>query len=158
MSLGITITSAVLVLLVTTPVVLIQQQQKKKERKLLNALKALANQHKSKLAEFEVFKNFAIGLDANNHNLFFYKQNSKKEISQRIDLNNIKSCGILNSKKANHTDKHDTIVRLQLVLNPKSSSKHEQNIEIFNQIDDFQLNGELEVIQKWEHIIQNNLN
>ncbi|MEM5565184.1 hypothetical protein WNY78_08710 [Psychroserpens sp. AS72] len=157
MSLGITLTSTVLVLLVTTPVVLIQQQQKKKERKLLKALKAIANQHNSTLTEFEVFKNFAIGLDKNNNNLFFYKQNSKKEITQRIDLNKIKSCGILNSKKANNSDKKDSIVRLQLILNPKSNAKHEQNIEIYNQTDDFQLNGELEVIRKWEHLIQTHL-
>nr|WP_321227863.1 hypothetical protein [uncultured Psychroserpens sp.] len=157
MNLGVTITSAVLVLLVIAPVALIQQQQKKKERKILKSLKALASKYDCTLTEYEVFKNFAIGLDEKNNNLFFYKKNSLKEISQHVDLNKIKSCGILNSKKANNKSKQDNIARLQLILNPLDNIKHEQTIEIYNQTDDFQLNGELDVIHKWEHIIQNSL-
>lgn len=158
MNLGITITSTVLVLLVVAPVVLIQQQQKNKERKLLKALKSLASQYNSSITEYDIFKNFAIGLDSHNNNLFFYKSHLAHETSQRINLNTIKSCGVSNSKKPNHKNSNGDIVRLELVLNSASNSNDNQSIEIYNQTEDFQLNGELEIVRKWEHTIRKILN
>ena len=154
MNLGITITSTVLVLLVVAPVVLMQQQQKNKERKLLKALKSLASQHNSSITEYDIFKNFAIGLDSQNNNLYFYKSHSTNETFQRINLNNIKSCGVLNSRKPNYKNSGGDIVRLELVLNSTMNSNNNQSIEIYNQTEDFQLNGELEIVRKWEHKIR----
>jgi len=157
MNLGITITSTVLVLLVVTPVVLMQQQQKNKERKLIKALKAFAELNNSSITEYDVFKNFAIGLDKNKNNLFFYKNNASKENSQCINLNEIKSCGVLNSKKPTKKNTLGDISRLELVLNPVKNSIDKHTLEIYNETEDFQLNGELEFIRKWEHIINNSL-
>lgn len=156
MNLGMTITSTVLVLLVTTPIALIQQQQKKKERKLLKTLKTIANQHNSTLTEYDVFKNSVIGLDKKENNLVFYKKNLSTETVQLINLNEFKSCEILNLTKANKQNKQD-IIRLQLILNPIDNTKEKETIEFFNHTEDFQLNGELDVIRKWEHIINSSL-
>lgn len=154
MNLGITITSTVLVLLVVAPVVLMQQQQKNKERKLLKALKSLASQHHSSITEYDIFKNFAIGLDNQNNYLFFYKSHSTNETFQRINLNNIKSCGVSSSRKPNHKNSSGDIVHIKLVFNSTVNSSDNQSIEIYNQTEDFQLNGELEIVRKWEHKIR----
>ncbi|MDG5491237.1 hypothetical protein [Psychroserpens sp. SPM9] len=157
MNLGITITSAVLLLLVVAPVALIQQQQKKKEKNLLKALKTLTNQHHATLSEYDVFRNFAIGMDSETKRLFFYKKDNSNIIAQHFDLNEFTSCGILKSKKASPQNKSEQIAKLQLILNPKHHSKAHEAIEIYNQESDFQLDGELDVLHKWERLIQNSL-
>lgn len=157
MNLGITITSTVLVLLVVTPVVLIQQQQKKKSRNLLKALKTLANTHNCSITKYDVFKNFAIGLDKQNNTLFFYKKSSSKAIKQHINLNEVKSCGVFNSKKTTHENVSGDTVKLELILNSVESSSNNKSIELYNQTEDFELNGELEIVSKWKHIIHNTI-
>ena len=157
MNLGITITSTVLVLLVVTPVVLMQQQQKKKERKLLKALKTLAKSDNYSITEYDIFKNFAIGLDKQNNTLYFHKMSASKEINQRINLNDIKSCGVSNSKKPTQKNTSGDTVKLELILNSAKNSGDHKTIEFYNQTDDFQLNGELEIVRKWEHIIHDRI-
>ncbi|WCO02928.1 hypothetical protein [Psychroserpens ponticola] len=157
MNLGITITSTILVLIVATPVVLMQQQQKNKERKLIKALKAFASKNNCSLTEYEAFRNFAIGLDKNKNQLFFYKKSTTSETLEHINLNEIRSCNVSNLKKPTRKDAVGNTVRLELILNPINNKNNKYNIEIYNQTDDFQINGDLEIGRKWEHIINDNI-
>ncbi|MGR7813871.1 hypothetical protein [Lacinutrix undariae] len=153
MNTGVTITTITLTLLIILPLAYMQMQKKKSNNKILNALKELAQQQNSNITTHEVSGDFAIGIDQNSKRLFFYREKEHENVAQNIDLNTIKNCTILNLKNTNRGS--HAIERVGLTFTSNSPKENDSTIELYNHNESYQLNGELDFVNKWSKIIQN---
>lgn len=152
MNTGVTITTITLTLLIILPLAYMQLQKKKSNNKILNILKDLAQQKNSNITTHEVSGAFAIGIDQNNKQLFFYREKEHETITQNIDLNTIENCTILNSRTANRSSQ--VIDRVGLIFTSDTSKQNNSTIELYNHNESYQLNGELDFVNKWSKTIQ----
>ncbi len=137
------------------PFALDYRSRKNKEANLLQPLKNFAQQHNAQINDYEVCKDFIIGIDKKENSVFFYKQDNA--VLQYIDLDTIQTCKVITSHKTMTNAKGNYKVITKLELSFVSTSKAEQIIEFFNADTSPQLFGEVQVIEKWCKIITNQL-
>lgn len=96
-----------------------------------------------------------------NKNVLFFKQKKRDDSMEErcINLSEIQSCRVIDIsrtiKKYNSTYK--LIDRLDLCLIPVDKDRPEIKLEFFNVETDFQLNGQLQLIDKWSKMINDQL-
>ncbi|WP_338813973.1 hypothetical protein V9L05_00680 [Bernardetia sp. Wsw4-3y2] len=140
------------------PFILDYRSRKKKENKLLEPLKKIAQQQNCQINEYEVGRNFVIGIDNIEKSVFFYKEEQGKVISQVIDLDIIQTCKVITSHKTMSHAKGNYKVVIKLELSFISNTKTEQTWEFYNADVLPQLNGEVQLTEKWSKLINKQLN
>lgn len=145
----------IIIILCVSPFYLIGRNGKKKRETLLIGLTNLAKQHQQKLDQIDYGSEFSIGATQNKEAIIFYKKTSEKEIALHMDLKTIQSCTINQFKNTveDHGKRYETIERLELVCKPIVSQKPIIILEFYNAEDGIQLNGELELLNKWHRFI-----
>lgn len=152
MNTGVTITTIVLTSLIIIPLISLQLQKRKHTNKILNTLRTIADQQNSNITAYEVNGDYAIGVDQNRKQLFFYREKEEGNILKNIDLNTIKKCEVINSKSNNSKSHVIDSVGLNFVSNTKM--QQDSMIELYNHKESYQLNGELDFVKKWSKTIQ----
>ena len=146
------IIGAILLAICILPFVLISRNRKKKEQELLKSLTNLANEHQSKISQFEVCGDQMIGIDEDTKSIFFIKQTDKETVVKHVSLSNVQHCELV---KTTVNSSGDTIIdRLELKFVPIDPHQPQYIIEFYNLSERFQLNGELQMIEKWFKIIE----
>lgn len=153
MELGMTIISGTLILLIIVPITLMQLKKRNNEQVLLKSLKALSNQQNCKLTKYDVTNDFAIGLDQATKTLFYYKNTVLENISKHVNLSHFINCEIFEIRQNNTKNQQGEITTLTLVLYPVDKSKTTETLNIYNAEENYQLNGEVELIKKWKDLI-----
>ncbi|MBQ0769400.1 MAG: hypothetical protein KBT58_08915 [Bizionia sp.] len=157
MDLGMTLISASLILLIIVPLTLMQLKKRNKEQVLLKSLKTLSNQQNCKLTKYDVTSDFVIGLDQATKTLFYYKNTVLENISKHINLSQFIDCDILETRQNNSKNKQGEIAHLNLVLYPKDKNGASETIKIYNSSENYQLNGEVDLVKKWKDLIASSL-
>lgn len=159
MDFGSSIIGLIFLILCTIPFVILSIRRQNKINLLFESLNNLAKQNNCNISQKEQFSNFAIGLDENRNYLFFYKNKKNKEIAQNINLADIQSCRALNSGKiaGNGSGSSKLIDKLELGLTPKSNTGGDILLEFYSLEDSMQVNGELQVLEKWVALINDQL-
>ncbi|MDW7692652.1 hypothetical protein R9C00_12045 [Flammeovirgaceae bacterium SG7u.111] len=155
MDLGTAIVGMICIAVCAMPFALISRNIKKKEKQLLESIKELAKQHNHEITQHEICGNYVIGTDVSK-NFLFFQLNTKKEVKQQfIDLSTIKSCNISNISRKTANGK--VVERLDLELIPKDKNMSVIVLEFYSIDLSFQLNGELQSIEKWNNLIKKQL-
>lgn len=132
---GTLVIGAIMIAICILPFILINNSIKKQKKQLLQALLALSDQKNCKMTQYELGSNLAIGIDENADLLFFFKRLKDKEISQHVNLKD----------------------KLELCISPKTKSRPDIFLEFYNSEENLQLNGELQLIEKWAKIINDQI-
>ncbi len=149
---GTIIIGLVIVAFGALPFVLSARTHKKTEKRLLAYLQTLAAGHSASITEKEVGLQFAIGLSADNGEVYFAKTNAGTETGQCIILHNIKRCRVNTVYRivGSANGKETVIDRLELVFQAKDPKAPEQALVFFDTADQLQLTDELMLVRKWE--------
>ncbi len=155
METGVLIITAILVTIVILPFIAMARGNRKKQKDLYTHLERFAVLHKGHVTEYDTLKNFAIGIDIQTKHLYFYKKTPKSEICRDIDLQKVRGCTI-DKQAHNFKDGKSTnqiLDTVRLVFLPAGGAVSEF-LELFNADENFQVNGELELADKWRKKIQ----
>jgi len=160
MDLGTAITAGIMILICAIPFILINRSRKRKKRKLLLLVNQLADKSNSTISKFEIWQNSIIGLDPKN-NLLFFGKILKDGITEQfqIDLNRIKSCALKSNYRIvnSHEMNQKIIDKIEMSFVSDDLKKPAHKITFFDSNDNFQLSGEVQMSQKWERLISNQL-
>lgn len=148
------------VLACVLPFALDYRSRKNKENYLLQPLKKIAQQQNCQISEYEVGRNFVIGIDKAKNSVFFYKEEKENAISKSIDLATIQDCKVITSHKTmNHAKgSYKVVIKLELSFISINQGKTEQTWELYNADISPQLNGEVQLTEKWSKLINKQLN
>lgn len=145
---GVTIIGIITVLICIFPFILMARSRKIKNEQMLNSLFDLAKSKNCSITNHEICGELLVGIDENKGYFFLYKKNSNGAINQAINLSDIKSCEIINTK-----NKMEVIQKLELKFLPENSKQPEVLAEFYNHVENFQLAGEMQLINKWHELI-----
>ncbi len=153
------IAGAVLLAVCILPLFIIIRSRKKVENQMSKSLEKIANASNCQLSFKDLSGNFAIGIDDNKKFVFFFKNSKVAVIEESIELAKYKSCKVIKSSKTikSGNGTYNEIEKLELNFIPKIKDNEEINLEFFNAEGSFQLNGELQVIEKWSNLINKRL-
>ncbi|GGK16473.1 hypothetical protein GCM10007962_08530 [Yeosuana aromativorans] len=159
MDIGTTIIGVVLAAICLLPFFLISRGRKKREEKTIKSLMDIAKQQDCQINQYELCNNLIIGMDKNKNVLLFKKDYDDIPREQLIYLSEIQSCKVVEISRTikNKSATIKLIDRLELMLIPNNKSKPEIKLEFFNVEKDFQLNGQLQLINKWSKEIKDQL-
>ena len=148
---GLYIIDAIIIAIVVLPFALFINGRHKRKRKLRKALEQVATRSNCKLSKIDTYSNFAIGWDAAQEKLLFYKETADSAYAKVVDLKVIMSCRIVKDAKRVKDKKthYDVIEKLQLSFEPKNK-KDIVSLELYNNDDEMVLSNELVVAQEWE--------
>ena len=134
-------------------------KRKRREGQMLQILSGIAGRNGSHVAMHEVFGDFIIGMDESHSHVFFYKKNQGNPLEQSINLSAIQQCKVVNSTVniQGKNGKYQVTDRLALTFIPKDKSLAASRLEFFNAEDSMQLNGELQVAEKWAKMVHEGL-
>lgn len=159
MNLGTAITGAIFIAIFMLPFIFMLHGRKKKEKQLAKSILAIANNHNCKISQQDINEEFAIGLDESVNHLFFFKKTSDKEIAQHVKLAEIKSCKVI--KTANvageKDDNYKSIDKLDLQFSFLDLKNPNISFTFYNSEENFGLNGEIQMIEKWANIVNDRL-
>jgi hypothetical protein len=137
------------------PFFLMTRSRNEREKKLLQSLLNISNQGNCKITLHEISGDLAIGIAEHDNVLLFFKQGKEKETQKFINLAPFQSCRVNNLGRTikNTDDNYRKIERLELLLEPLDKKQATISLEFYNMEDSFQLDGELQLVEKWEKII-----
>lgn len=141
----------VVLLLCAAPFILMNRHSKNKKQKLIQTLNQLAASSGNSITEFDVFNDAIIGIDQNNKTLFFVKKLEELNVEEKISLKDYQKSEV-KKKMSNHhgpSSNMQIIKKIHLHFQPKSSENREVNLEFYDENTQFQLNGELQLAEKW---------
>ena len=153
------ILTAIIIAICSLPFIIMSVSSKKRKTQLLQSLSKIAQQNNCKITKRDLCGNLALGLDENSNALFFFKKGDEKETALYIDLNDIKNCKIIDTRKAqkNKANSFKEIEKLELGFSPIEQNKRDIVLEFYNYNESISLNGELELMKKWLKIINDKL-
>lgn len=160
MDLGTIIITLVFIAIVTVPFVLTGYSKKRMKNSLFRRLTEMAKNEDCMITQHEFCGDFVIGLDGMANRLFFFKKVENREIANSLNLREYKSCKVFNSNRTVGEKKEKLYVvdKLELSFYPVEKGKPEISIEIYNdEYDSLTLTGELQLIEKWEKLLNERL-
>lgn len=159
MNLGIAITGAIFIAIFMLPFILMLSGRKKKEKQLLQSMLTIANNHNCKISQQEINEEFAIGLDEALNQLFFFKKTANKEISQHVNLAEIKSCKVIKTEHSigNKADNNKSIDKLDLQFSFFDKKNPDISLVFYDSEENFGFDGEIQMIEKWAKIVNDRL-
>ncbi len=156
---GTAITGIVFLALFALPFVLDRRNRAGKKKRALLSLQQLALQHQCRIDQHELCGTVALGLDKGKNAIFYIREEKDGQSSKFAHLADIRSCNLVNALRS--TKQGGAAIastdRVQLNLLPKDASKAELYLEIFDAGSGLQLNGELQVAERWSKLIQDRL-
>lgn len=159
MNLGTAITGAIFMAIFMLPFIFMLQGRKRKEKQLLKSIFSIANIHNCKISQHELCDEFAIGLDEVANQLFFFRKKSENEISQHINLSEIKSCKVIKTvhNVNNKDESNKTIDKLELQFSFLDKKNSDVLLSFYDAEENMELNGEIQTIEKWAKIVNSHL-
>lgn len=160
MDLGTDIIAIIIVIVCILPFILIAKERKKKEKKLLAALQEVANRDKCTINDYEINSSFIIGIDHKKNRVFYYKNEEGVINEGTVNLEGIKTCKISTQSKtvnARKGSKEYIIQALNLKFIPRLKQDPEVSFNVYDSDLKMQLTGELQLVKKWETLINKKL-
>lgn len=159
MDLGTFIVGVIALAICVLPFVLMIGGRKKKEKKLLLLVSTMAREHNCKISQYEFCDEFVIGLDETANCLFFFRKSNDKETGQHINLAEIKTCKVISTGHtiSNKEGSYKAIEKLELQFSFIDKNKTDLFLPFFKEEEDIELSGEIQVIEKWDKIVNERL-
>lgn len=158
MELGNIIIGIISALICVGPFILIYLFRVKRQNKMKQTLQLSLPDQRIKIGQHEFCGDFLIGFDTDKRNILFLKNRHNNEFSiKSIDLSTAQSCKVIKEIKTvkNNQKSIDFIERIDLSI--LTNHKKEEILELFNDDDNTQLNGELQCAEKWAQWVNEQL-
>ncbi|WP_372754346.1 hypothetical protein [Labilibaculum sp.] len=152
MELGKAITGLIMLACFIVPIIILGFIKKRNKKQIVNSLSDFAKQNHCIIDEYEFCSNFVIGIDKIHNFIFFLQKYDQENKIKQINLSEIKS-----SKKLITKHGHNIISRLDLLFYPLSKNADAIDLEFYNSEQSFELNDELQTLEKWSKIVANQL-
>lgn len=139
---------------------LMARNGRKKEKALLKALEKLAAATNCQLGEYDSWQNRAIAIDKEGAFVFAIQHVDGNKTPSSILLAGLKSCKLLRTlrNESNNQGVFSEILKLDLLLDFKDKAIPASTINFyFADVDGHTLNGELQLIEKWNRVINDKL-
>ena len=153
------IIGSILLILSFSPFIFYYFYNKSREKILYKLLTSLAQSQKLTISRYEVCNDVIIGLDESSKTLFFCKESKVKKFQKHVSLKDVNSCKIV--KTSNHVGSKingfSPIDFLGLSIDYANKSKPVDVLEFYDSTVNNQLSGELQMVEKWETIINSKL-
>ena len=142
---------AVILIAFMLPVIYFIISKKKAASALKKALETQLESFGIRPGEYEILGEKVIGFNDNNSHVFYYQNNNKQKEPLVINLENYGFCRAITSfsKVGNPGAETSLIQKVELELEPKSKGATPVTIPLFDILADFQLQGELQMGEKW---------
>lgn len=150
----------VMLLLAAVPIFIFKRQKSKRDKLILGKLEALIKNKVSQLTVYEIWNDRSIGLDKTSDKLYYVGKNAETEIALTVDLTQVHSCSLLKTNYDGEPASNDpnSIRKITLILKSVSPKKEEIKLDFYaEEVDGANLNGELQLAQKWAELINRNL-
>jgi hypothetical protein len=155
LDLGTAISGGIIFIVCMLPFILMYMKRKKNEKQFLQLLSTIAEQQNCQISQYDVFGMFGIGLDEVKNVVFFYRKTNDNINEYTVDLSGIKSCEVINTGVMDN--KQRVVDSLELSFIPVAKNNSIVKMVFFNSKTNIQLCGELQLIEKWSTIINNQL-
>lgn len=156
MDLGTSITGAILVACCIVPFIAIGRSIKRKKTKMVQSLNRIALQNNVQISEQEFCGSIGIAISEKDNALLYFKGSKDKETNHFIKLNDIQQCNINKVSRtiSSKSGKYQVIDKLELCFTFKKNNTPEMALEFYNTDDNVQLDGELQLMERWAQSIQ----
>ena len=145
----------VIMALCALPFVFMGRANRKKRKQLLQSLNDFAHTLGTKPSCYEFERDYVIALSEENKHLLFFHQYENYATEVAVDLSKIRKCEGLIIRN-NQSDNLAPIEHLELMLVGKKAEDNVK-IELYNLEEHYQLGTELELMRKWEALINSKL-
>jgi len=145
----------VVVLVCISPIVIMHYYRERKVKKMLQALREMAQQQNCNISQHEFCGDFVLGMDEVKKFVFFHKYRKENPISQYIDLADIQTCKVVKQSRSVKMEQETVSMtdRVELNFIPVNKGQEEQSFILFDEAINKQLSGELQFSEKWVQII-----
>ena len=160
MEIGTTIVGIIIIAVCIASLVLMSRSNKSKQNNLKKSLVNIALHNHCELTHSEACGNVAIGMDAAKKKLFFVRQKGEENVSRMLDLSGLAKTYVVNhSRTAGEKGELKATDKLELILTFREKNKPDDKLEFYNvENDSLRLMGELQMIEKWNGILNRFVN
>ncbi len=146
----------IILALCVVPIVIFSIISKKKKSKRLQDFKNSAFAQNCNITKHEILGNIILGIDEVSNSIFFTKRVKETISSQLVNLSEFQSCKVINLGRVANSS---TIVeKLELNFYPKNKNNSQQVLVFYDSdVDGMSLTGELQLIEKWEGIVNSRI-
>lgn len=155
MNTGIVIMGVVLVSICALPFILADLKRRKKANWYVSKLREMAAQNQAAITKYDFCRDFILGIDEKNNQLFYFQFRGDTEMSQHINLKEIAACKVIN--KSRTIDRVTVVDQLLLNFKPATRNKDEINWMLYSTDYHTQLDDELQLSAKWATLINKQL-
>jgi hypothetical protein len=149
MDLQTTIIGMVLIALSVVPFIFLYNKKKAKQQLMVKQLRAQAITSGCNITRHDLWHNTVIGIDDNAKCLFFFRRTKEGEVQKQAHLAGVTKVYINGADNA--------IEKLELVLVHNSSKEPDTVLEFYNSATLMQINTELQLVKKWQGIVEESL-
>jgi hypothetical protein len=156
MDVGTTLIGIAILLMIIIPLVIINRKKKKLEAQFLQSFLFLGEKNNNRITIYDVWNKSAIGIDKINHKLFYLQRTAVEDFTIEIDLSSIQKSRVVS---INLTMNGQSVTdKISLVLAYRDKNLTEKVLEFYNnETDDLNLNGEIQLADKWLKIINSDI-
>lgn len=124
---------------------------KNRKKNVEKRLNQIAVKNNCEVKESDCTGTIAIGIDTEEKFVFFFKKNEELDIEKIVDLSQVKKCEIQRDWYSPETETLDqkNLKKLLLIFSFVNSSKS-SIFPFYDGEEDWQINGELEIAEKWK--------
>jgi hypothetical protein len=157
MDLGTIIIGTIMIAICLMPFVLMSRSRKNKEKAISRNLEKAALENGGRISAYDINLTIGIGMDDVNRVVYFSRLIGGRETIQQVSLSDVQSCKVIIKSKVNAVYGGTIIEKLTLAFSLKETKKGGFVYEFFDAIENIQLNGELQLIEKWQQKITTHL-
>lgn len=154
MDLGTVVTAAIMLAVCVLPFVLMNRKKQKRMKHLKQTFNDFAKENNQSIGEFDICGEIMIGLDATASTLLFIKENNISDLRVNVEIKNIAHISI---EKINF-EESSNFVKIALSIQLKGNNSKLIELILFDTTNRMQLDGELQLAEKWHKKIQEMLN
>lgn len=150
---------AIAILICVVPFIMLNRRKKKREKLFLQSLSKIAAPVDGQIDQYEIIGNFAIGMDEAKNMVFFYRPTKDKVEAQFVELEGFQKSKVIKTYRSfkNNNGIQKEIDRLELCFIPTLKDTPQIKLEFYNSDVSMRLNGELQSIEKWSNLINDQL-
>jgi len=153
MDLGTAVTAFTMLAICILPFVLMNQKKQKKIKHLKQTFINFAQETNHQLGELEICGETVIGFDAETKNVIFVKEHEANTVKLNIEIDNISNVSIVKT----HLNDSSSFDKIGLNFNLKGNNSKLEQFVFFDSNDKRQLDGELQLAEKWYKMILDKL-
>lgn len=143
------------VALILIPFIAMGRKSGRNARELGSLLRDFAATHDGNITRMDYVRNMALGLDERERVLYFLKRTAEGNQTRRIDLNHVRDCRVVQTRRTvRQGGVADSFIEsLRLAFSLAAVKQPDDIIELYNADETMQVTSELQLANKWASLV-----